>query len=64
MLAHITTAHFKLRQGGIFCWSLHTNLNMADFLALEEEPKQEESIASVKSETEEPSEETPNGVKT
>lgn len=43
-----------------------TNLNMADVATLDEEPKQEESsvTASVKSDTEETSEETPNGVKT
>ncbi|XP_036951244.1 myelin expression factor 2 isoform X2 [Acanthopagrus latus] len=37
---------------------------MADAASLDEEPKQEESTASVKSETEDTSEETPNGVKT
>uniref|UniRef100_A0A671XXY5 Myelin expression factor 2 n=1 Tax=Sparus aurata TaxID=8175 RepID=A0A671XXY5_SPAAU len=37
---------------------------MADVASLDEEPKQEESTASVKSETEDTSEETPNGVKT
>lgn len=36
---------------------------MADFLTLEEELKQEEYTASVKSETEDTPEETPNGVK-
>lgn len=36
---------------------------MADFLALEEDLKQEEYTASVKSETEDAPEETPNGVK-
>uniref|UniRef100_A0A8D0AYA6 Myelin expression factor 2 n=1 Tax=Sander lucioperca TaxID=283035 RepID=A0A8D0AYA6_SANLU len=37
---------------------------MADVEILDEEPKQEESTASVKSESEEASTETPNGVKT
>ncbi|XP_044047584.1 myelin expression factor 2 isoform X4 [Siniperca chuatsi] len=37
---------------------------MADVATLDEEPKQEESNASVKSDTEDVSEETPNGVKT
>lgn len=37
---------------------------MADVATLDEEVKQEESTASVKSDTEETSEETPNGVKT
>lgn len=37
---------------------------MADVAIIEEEIKQDESTASVKSDTEEPSEETPNGVKT
>ncbi|KAK2853790.1 hypothetical protein Q5P01_006451 [Channa striata] len=37
---------------------------MADVAAADEEPKQEESSASVNSETEETCEETPNGVKT
>lgn len=37
---------------------------MADVATLDDEPKQEESTASVKSDTEETSEETPNGVKT
>lgn len=39
-------------------------INMADAETLEVELKQEESTASVKSDTEETSEETPNGVKT
>lgn len=37
---------------------------MADVAVLDEEIKQEESVASVKSDTEETTEETPNGVKT
>lgn len=37
---------------------------MADVATIDEEIKLEESTASVKSDTEEPSEETPNGVKT
>ncbi|XP_053176358.1 myelin expression factor 2 [Scomber japonicus] len=37
---------------------------MADVVTLDEEPKQEESTASVKSDIEDTSEETPNGVKT
>lgn len=37
---------------------------MADVATLDEEIKQEESTASVQSDTEETSEETPNGVKT
>ncbi|XP_028256818.1 myelin expression factor 2 isoform X2 [Parambassis ranga] len=37
---------------------------MADVVDLEEEPKQEESTASIKSEPDETSPETPNGVKT
>uniref|UniRef100_A0A3B5B4X0 Myelin expression factor 2 n=1 Tax=Stegastes partitus TaxID=144197 RepID=A0A3B5B4X0_9TELE len=37
---------------------------MADVVTLDEEPKQDESTASVKSEPDETSEETPNGVKT
>uniref|UniRef100_A0A3B5B4Y4 Myelin expression factor 2 n=1 Tax=Stegastes partitus TaxID=144197 RepID=A0A3B5B4Y4_9TELE len=41
-----------------------TNVNMADVVTLDEEPKQDESTASVKSEPDETSEETPNGVKT
>lgn len=39
------------------------NLNMADFVTLEEDLKQEEYSASVKSESEDIPEETPNGVK-
>ncbi|XP_029354644.1 myelin expression factor 2 isoform X2 [Echeneis naucrates] len=37
---------------------------MADVVTLDEEPKQDESSASVKSETDETSQETPNGMKT
>uniref|UniRef100_A0A4W6CEQ7 Heterogeneous nuclear ribonucleoprotein M n=1 Tax=Lates calcarifer TaxID=8187 RepID=A0A4W6CEQ7_LATCA len=37
---------------------------MADVATVDEEPKQDESSASVKSETDETSQETPNGVKT
>lgn len=40
------------------------HLNMADVEALDEEPRQEESTGSVKSEPDETFEETPNGVKT
>ncbi|KAG7233645.1 hypothetical protein INR49_006759 [Caranx melampygus] len=39
-------------------------LDMADVSAVDEEPKQDETTASVKSEPDEASEETPNGVKT
>lgn len=37
---------------------------MADVGVLDDEPKQEESTASVKSDLDETSQETPNGVKT
>lgn len=37
---------------------------MADVATADEEPKQEETTASVLSETDETSQETPNGVKT
>lgn len=39
------------------------NLNMADAETLKEEPQEEEISESVKSEPDETSEETPNGVK-
>lgn len=38
--------------------------NMADIASLDEEIKQDETTASIKSDTEETPEETPNGVKT
>lgn len=49
---------------GASCIVGQANLNMADVEALDEEPRQEESTGSVKSEPDETFEETPNGVKT
>lgn len=43
---------------------LQRNLSMADVITADEEQKQEETTASVPSETDETSQETPNGVKT
>lgn len=56
-----STAQFELRS---LCRVWLKKRNMADVATLDEEVKQEESTASVKSDTEETSEETPNGVKT
>ena len=56
------SAQFVLRSATCIL-NLSLKNNMAEFVTLEEELKQEEYTASVKSETEDTPEETPNGVK-
>lgn len=65
MESQVSQAQFELRSNiGILRCVGQTNLNMADVASVDEEIKQDEIAASVNPETDEASEETPNGVKT